>query len=131
MYTGISSGVYTGASFDQVKLLHSGRLWIPYSSTYTVTASSVVADGVAGDELRVDGQLNTPASLTISSYTLTISSFSSMPALTYLDIGYAAGFNLGGSTQTPVVNLSSITVENNGLLTHWANSTTAAGKSIN
>ena len=79
-----------------------------------------MADGL-GEELRLDGLLHSPASLVLSSYTLTVSSFSTMPDMTSLDIGYAGVFNLGGMTQTPVSNLATITIENNGVLTHWAN----------
>ena len=127
VYTTLSSGTYNSSSFDYIQLNQKGQLWMPYPSTFTITATNVLGDGTTG-VLRLDGLLTAPASLSISSYTLMISSFSTVPALTYLDIGYAGGFNLGGNNQTPVVNLSSITIENNGLLTHWANSTTGAGE---
>ena len=126
-YAQIPSANYSGTVFDQIWLKHNGRLQMNYPSTFTINSvSNVIGDGTG--ELRPDGLLTTPASLSISSYTLSISSFSSVPSLTYLDVGNAAIFNLGGSTQTPVVNLSSITIENGGILTHWANSTTGAGE---
>ena len=126
-YTQLTPGNYVGL-IDNIQLRHKGRLWMQYPSTYTITSVGNVTGDVAGDELRLDGLLNTPASLTISSYTLTFSSFSTMPSLTYLDIGYAGELNIGGNTQAPVANLSSMTIENNGVLTHWANSTSEVHK---
>ena len=128
IYTRVPPANFTSTPVDLVELNHKGRLWMPYPSTFTITAGGDITGDGTGGELRLDGQLNSPASVSVSSYTLTVSSFSTMPSLTYLDIGYAGTFNLGGSTQAPVVNLSSITVENNGTLTHWANSTAETHK---
>src|ERR1019366_3473700 len=128
-----SSGDYSGSALGQIWLKNMGHLWMQYPSTFTLTAAgNIVADG-PGDELRLDGLLHSPASLVLSSYTLSVSSFSAMPDMTYLDIGYGGVFNLGGTAQTPVVALSSVTIENNGSLTHWANGTTAAceGRKLN
>ena len=125
-YANVSSADYSTA-FDQIQLAHGGRLWMAYPSTYTIAASSLTADGT-GNELWPDGLVNTPAALTVSSYTLTISSYSSAPTMTSLVIGYAGGLNLGGNTQAPIANVSTITIQNNGLLTHWLNSTTALGE---
>ena len=125
-YSQLGAGNYNSA-FDYVQLLHKGKLWIVAPSSFSFAASNVSADGT-GNEFRPDGILTTPASLTFSSYTLTVSSFSSASSLTYLDIGYGGIFNLGGNTQAPVVNLSSVTIESSGTLTHWANSTTGLGE---
>ena len=116
----ITSADYS-STFDQIQLRHGGRLLIMNPSTFTITASSPVVDGLGSDELRVDGKLNTPASLTVTNYTLTISTYTRAPSLTYLDIGANGFVNIGGTTQAPVVNLSSITIENSGTLTHWYN----------
>ena len=51
--------------------------------------------------------------------------------MTYLDIGYNGAVNLGGVTQAPVVNLSSITIESGGLLTHWYNQRNAEDHKLN
>ena len=126
-YTKMLSADYS-SSFDQVQLNHAGGLWLAYPSTFTISGNNFVVDGTAGDEFRPDGLLNTPAGLTVSSYTLTISSFSTVPSATSLTIGYAGTFNLGGTSQTPIANVSTITIQNNGVLTHWTNSTTALGE---
>ena len=125
-YAGLPAADYS-SSFDAVILAHGGRLKVVDPSTFSITASSPTADG-ASDELWPDGLVKTPASLTVSSYTLTISSYSTMPSMTTLNLGYGGTFNLGGVTQAPVANVSTITIQNNGVLTHWPNSTTALGE---
>ena len=128
LYTGLTPADYTSTPMDHIWLNHAGKLWMNYPSTFTITSgASVVADGT-GNELRMDGVLHTPATLSISSYTMTISSFSYMPDMTLLDVSYGGIFNLGGNTQAPIPNVSTITIESSGTLTHWANSTTALGE---
>ena len=57
-YTALSSADYT-STFDKIQLLHGGHLQMIYPSTFTMTVSSFSVDGLGGDELRVDGTLNT------------------------------------------------------------------------
>ncbi len=88
---------------------------------------NISGDGT-GNYLEMSGRLNTPASMEISSFTLVLSSSSIVPNATFLDIKYAGGYDLQDSTQAPWPVLSSITIRNNGVLSHSANSTAEVHK---
>ena len=90
LYTGLTPADYTSTPMDHLWLNHAGKLWMNYPSTFTITSGGNVAADGTGNELRMDGVLHTPAALSISSYTMTISSFSYMPDMTSLDIGYGS-----------------------------------------
>ena len=125
-YTKMVPGDYTN-SFDAVQLKRGANLWLPYSSTFSMAVANVSGDALA-DQFWIDGTLNSPAALAFSSFTLTISSFSTAPNATSLNIGPAGTFNLGGHTQSPIAGVSTVTIQSGGTLTHWANGSTAAGE---
>ena len=96
LYTRLPQVDYSGTPVDQIVLKNQGSFYIPSNSTFSVT-SSIVADGNS-DQLTLDGKLNTPATVAISSFTMFVSSWSWINGMTYLDLGYGMTMNLYGLT---------------------------------
>ncbi|MEK7744465.1 MAG: hypothetical protein AAB578_08775, partial [Elusimicrobiota bacterium] len=123
-YTVLPSGDYRSA-FDAVNLTNKGKLRIDSSSTFTLTG---FAWDASAPELRMEGTLISPTSLSLSSITLILGPQSAIPGLTSLELGYAGTVELDTATQVPLADLSALTIRNGGVLTHGSNYNTEQNK---
>ena len=90
LYANIAAGDYTGL-FDQIQLNLKGNLWLPITSTVTVSATNIIlGDGTTG-YLRVDGTLSLPVTYTQSGYGIVWSSMTTLAGVTSWTVGGTSG----------------------------------------